>query len=346
LAGVAIADVWREQVGSSDEILFVGAQGGLEEKLVPKAGYRLQLLQLGALNRASRKQKIKTLLQLPLSFFKSIRILLQFKPTVVIGVGGYASGPVVLMARVLNLLGLLSVHTAILEQNSVPGFTNRLLGKIVHRVLAAFPGTEKRFPGKEVVVTGNPIRSIMKPLAPAQRDPFTIFIFGGSQGALGVNSLVLDALPHLKDVSSRIRWIHQTGEKDYERVLKGYQAAGISARVEKFIFDMAAAYAEASLLICRAGSSTLAEIAAVKRSAILIPLPTAADNHQEENAKVFSQSGAAILMSQTQSKGEDLARQIRDLMQNPSVLESMEQKVAAFYRPHAAQEVVQTFELL
>lgn len=343
LAGVAIADAWKATHGARASVQFVGAQGGLEEKLVPRAGYPLELLQLGSLNRVSTSRKLKTLVQLPLSLFKSIFLILKIRPDVVIGVGGYASGPVVLMARFLSALRIVRVQTAILEQNSVPGMTNRLLGKIVHSVFAAFPGTEKSFSNKAVQVTGNPIRSSMKLLPSATRSPFTLFIFGGSQGAFGINSLLIQALPHLRELKDQIKIIHQTGEKDYSRVFEAYQKENLNSRVEKFIYDMPSVYAESSLLICRAGASTLAEIAAVGRASILIPLPTAADNHQEKNAQVFVDANSAILLKQNQSTGEDLARLIRQLLQDPKRIEQMERQVTQFYRPHAAQDVVNAF---
>lgn len=339
LAGTAVADAWKKR-SAAVQILFVGARGGLEEKLVPAAGYPLELLSLGALNRVGFSRRVKTAFQLPIAFLKSIYLLLRFRPQVVLGVGGYASGPIVLMARVLSWMRVIRAQVVILEQNSVPGFTNRILGKLADLVLVAFPGSEKFFPGKVVWVTGNPIRSVMKPLPPAKRPPFTVFIFGGSQGALGINTLVLEALPHLGDLKGRIHWIHQTGEKDFARVQQGYLAAGVEARVEKFVGRMLEAYAQAALLICRAGSSTLAEIAAVSRASVLIPLPTAADNHQEMNAQVFVEAGGALLFRQTEGKGDALAALIRQLVAEPEKLRDMERAVAQFYRPHAADEVV------
>ena len=342
LAGVAVADAWKAAQGSGPAagVLFVGAQGGIEEKLVPRAGYPLEVLKLGSLNQVSLGRKLKTLAQLPLSLARSASILLKNRPQAVLGVGGYASGPLILMAKVLSVLGLLKCRCAILEQNSVPGFTNRLLGRVVDVVFCTFPGTEARFPGKQTVLTGNPVRSSMKQLPSAIRDPFTIFIFGGSQGALGINSLVLDALSPLSELMPRLRWIHQTGERDYERVVEGYKEAGVNARVEKFIHDMPTAYSEASLLVCRAGSSTLSEIAAVGRAAVLIPFPFASDNHQQKNAEVFVRAGAAQLMIQSRAKGTDLAALIRKLVLDSSELTSMEKAVTQFYRPSAAQDVV------
>jgi len=337
LAGIAVADAWRAQFSGS-RVVFVGAYGGLEEKLVPRAGYPLELLALGSLKRVSLKRRIKTLIQLPLSLLKSMSILLRERPDAVLGVGGYASGPLVLMARFLS--PFLEIRTAILEQNAVPGFTNRILGRFSHRVLSAFPGVEGRFPDGKVEVTGNPVRSVMKPMSSASRSPFTIFIFGGSQGALGVNTLVLDALPFLEDLKSRLKFIHQTGEADFERVKQGHEKARTQARVEKFIYEMPEAYAAASLLVCRAGSSTLAEVAAVRRAAVLVPFPYAADNHQEKNARIFEEKGAARVLVQFKSQGEDLAKMIREFVTNPERIATMENSVSEFYRPNAAQEIV------
>ncbi|MCM2277648.1 MAG: undecaprenyldiphospho-muramoylpentapeptide beta-N-acetylglucosaminyltransferase [Oligoflexia bacterium] len=347
LAGVAVADAWRARAGGTapeaDGIVFVGARGGIEEKLVPRAGYPLQLLRLGSLNRVGLLTRLRTLFLLPFSLLKSALVLLRLRPRAVLGVGGYASGPLLLMARVLTALGLLRARTAILEQNSVPGMTNRILGKLVDEVYCAFPGMESQFPGKKVIVTGNPTRSAIRPLGSARRDPFTIFIFGGSQGALGINTLVLEALPLFEDLRDKLKFIHQTGEKDYERVAEGYRKAGIAARVEKFIHDMPSAYAEASLLICRAGSSTLSEIAAVGRAALLIPFPFASDNHQERNARILAERGAALLLVQAKATGVDLARIVRRLQQHPAELDRMEAAVRQFYRPEAARDVVSGF---
>jgi UDP-N-acetylglucosamine--N-acetylmuramyl-(pentapeptide) pyrophosphoryl-undecaprenol N-acetylglucosamine transferase len=336
LAGIAIADAWKERYGAG--ALFVGAEGGIEEKLVPRAGYPLERLRLGSLKRVSLARRARTFAQLPFAFVRSASILLRRRPRAVIGVGGYASGPLVLTARLIGWLW--GARVAILEQNAVPGFTNRLLGRFAHRVLAAFPGVEGGFPAGKVVVTGNPVRRQLTAMAPAARDPFTVFIFGGSQGAVGMNTLVLEALPRLAGLGPRLRFIHQTGELDYGRVAEAHRKAGTGARVEKFIHDMASCYAEASLVICRAGSGTLAEVAAVGRAAILVPFPQASDNHQERNARIFSDAGAARLMPQAGSSGEDLAAAVRELLERPELVEAMERAARSFNRPDAARDVV------
>lgn len=340
LAGIAVADAWKNRMGATAQVLFVGARGGIEEKLVPRAGYPLQLLTLGSLNRVSLLRKIKTAFLLPMSLLMSAWILIRFRPRAVLGVGGYASGPLVLMAYFLAIFRVISSRTAILEQNAVPGLTNRWLGRWVDRVFTAFPGMETQFPSAKVVLTGNPVRSAIQPFPSAARSPFTVFIFGGSQGAVGINSLVIEALPLLGDFREQLRFIHQTGEKDYERVVEGYQKAGFEARIERFIHDMSSAYAQASLVICRAGSSTLAELAIAGRSAVLIPFPFASDQHQEKNARVLADAGAAYLLKQGVAGGLDLARIIRKCVVEPRALDQMESAVRGFQRPTAAEDIV------
>jgi UDP-N-acetylglucosamine--N-acetylmuramyl-(pentapeptide) pyrophosphoryl-undecaprenol N-acetylglucosamine transferase len=341
LAGVAIADEWKRKLRESDthepEVLFVGAEQGLEARLVPKHGYALKLLKIGPLNRVSLKTRLQTAIQLPLSFIRAFFILLTYRPHAVIGVGGYASGPVVLLARLLS--PVLGSRTAIIEQNSVAGFTNRVLGTWVHRVFCAFEAGGRNFPASKILVTGNPIRSSLKLLPPAPAEPFTLFVFGGSQGAVGINTMMLESLPHLK--SENLRIIHQTGVKDYERVRAGYERAGVEARVEKFIDDMGACYAQANLVVCRAGSSSMSEIASVGRAAVFIPLPTAADNHQEVNARIFEQARSALVVAQASLTGAQFAEFLLDLKRHPERIRSMEERVRAFYRSDSAARIVE-----
>jgi UDP-N-acetylglucosamine--N-acetylmuramyl-(pentapeptide) pyrophosphoryl-undecaprenol N-acetylglucosamine transferase len=336
-AGIAIADAWKARFPDA-KILFVGASGGIEERIVPKANYPLALLRLGSLKGVSWGKRTKTLIQIPLALVNAARLLLRERPNAVVGVGGYASGPVVLMARLLGWMW--GARTAILEQNAVPGFTNRILGRFSHSVFCAFPGIENRFQAAKTSVTGNPVRKTMIPFPSAAREPFSIFIFGGSQGALGINSLVLDALPLLRDLMPKLRFVHQTGEKDHSRVVEGYRKAGVEARIEKFIYDMPECYRAASLVICRAGSSTLAELAAVRRASVLIPFPYASDNHQELNARLFVDRGAADLLLQGKAKGEDLAVKIRDYFLHGEKLAEMERKISAFDSGDAPNRVV------
>lgn len=336
LAGIAIADEWCREFADS-KILFVGSEQGLESKLVPKYGYSLVTLKIGALNRVSLKTRLLTMFKLPFSFLKALWVLVRFRPHAVIGVGGYASGPVVLLARFLA--PIFGIRTAILEQNSVAGFTNRMLGRRVHRVFCAFEAGATIFEREKVLITGNPIRSSLKKLPPSKDDPFVLFIFGGSQGAQGINSMVIDALPFLK--KEKINFIHQTGVNDFERVKSAYLREGISgSRVEKFIDDMGGCYEQSSLVICRAGASTLSELASVGRAAIFIPLPTAADNHQEKNARIFEIAGGALVIPQGSMTGAQFAEKIINLKNNHEQIHSLEEKVRPFYRSDSAELIV------
>ncbi|MCM0605014.1 MAG: undecaprenyldiphospho-muramoylpentapeptide beta-N-acetylglucosaminyltransferase [Xanthomonadaceae bacterium] len=336
LAGIALAQEWLAIHGTGARVQFVGAVGGLEEKLVPKNGFTLDVLNIGALNRVSKLRRFKTIYQLPLALLKSVVLFFKYRPDAVIGVGGYASGPMVLVSALFGKL--FGTRTAILEQNSVAGFTNRILSKFVDRVFLALPIEKTSFSPSKIKITGNPIRNQLAPLASPGFDPFTLFIFGGSQGAMGINTLIIQALPFLKKY--KMKFIHQTGVNDYERVKAAYTEQNLNARVEKFIDQMPECYKESTLIVCRAGSSTLAELAAVGRAAIFVPLPTAADNHQETNAKIFTTHGAGWLLSQTDSNGEKMAALIGGLVENHQYILDASEKVKQFYKPHASRDLI------
>ena len=339
-AGVALADRLKA-THPGIRVRFIGARGGMEERLVPRAGYPLHLVEIGSFNGVSLSRRLRTLVQIPWSFVRSLGLLLAHRPKVVLGVGGYASFPMVFMAGLAGWIW--GARVAILEQNVLPGLTNRILGRISGRVFAAFPGSEKSFGAGKVLVTGNPVRGAIRPLAPAPRDPFTVFVFGGSQGAMGINTLVIEALEFLGDAGRshglQLRWIHQTGERDYERVRAAHERHRTGGRVEKFLHDMPECYAQASLLVCRAGSSTLSEIAAVGRASVLIPL-VSADRHQEFNAGLFAENGAAEMRLQRSTTGEELARLILQLAKDTARIDAMEKSVARFARPDAVDRIL------
>lgn len=340
-AGIALADTWLQE-SSSNKIVFVGAKGGIEEKLLKDKPYQVFLLRLGALKRVSILKRFTTLCQLPLGLLMASVYLLKFRPKVVIGVGGYASGPILLMNFFLGWLW--GSRSGILEQNSVPGFTNRVLSRFVKRIFIGFQYAARFLPKNKIVMTGNPVRQVFSRVKPASVSPFCLFVFGGSQGALGMNTVVLEALPFLEALHQKgqpkLKVIHQTGTVDLERVRKAYQDLSFDVEVTPFIYDMQSCYAEASLVVCRAGSTSLAELAAVGRAAVLIPLPTASDDHQRKNAQELVEKSAALMFEQVSGRGEELARLIEGLWKNPSELHRLEENISKGFYPQSAQHIL------
>ncbi len=333
--GIALADEVATRHPKND-VVFVGTSRGLEAKIVPDCGYKLEVIRARGLKGVGPLRSALSLLLLPFTFIQSWRILRKCRPDVVVGVGGYASGPVVLAAW------LQRVPTAVQEQNAVPGLTNRILGRFVRAVFIAFEEARPYFPEKKVQLIGNPIRRMLLDNYLRSRrdhDKFTVLVFGGSLGARGINDRMLEALDHLGDLREQLHFIHQTGKADVELVRTGYTRRGFSAQVLEFIDDMSGAYSMAELVICRAGAATLAELTVCKRASILIPFPAATDNHQEMNAQAMVASGAALMFRQAEITGERLAIQIRNLKDHPEELKKMERQAALLGRPEAAKEL-------
>jgi UDP-N-acetylglucosamine--N-acetylmuramyl-(pentapeptide) pyrophosphoryl-undecaprenol N-acetylglucosamine transferase len=343
--GIAIAEEVTARPGG--EVLFVGTARGLEAKLVPAAGYPLELLEVSGLKRTGWRGLARGLGRLPRAYFASRAILRRFRPDLVIGVGGYASGPIVFAAALAGL------PTAIQEQNSRPGFTNRLLGRVVRRVFVAFETSRGFFAAPKTLLTGNPVRRRFlagQGAGPAAAAAGALLVVGGSQGARAVNELVLAMLPLLAQRGALPRILHQTGPSDFERTRAAYTALGESlagaVEVRAYIDDMPAALAQAALVIGRAGALTLAELAIVGCPAILIPLPTAADDHQTENARELAEAGAALVLRQADAKPADLADLVAALMSNPARRATMARAMAALGRPGAARAIVDELERL
>jgi UDP-N-acetylglucosamine--N-acetylmuramyl-(pentapeptide) pyrophosphoryl-undecaprenol N-acetylglucosamine transferase len=341
--GMAVAE---EVVRRGGQVLFVGTARGLEARAVPAAGYQLELLEVSGLKRMGLMAILRGLFRLPKAFFRSLAILRRFRPDVVLGVGGYASGPMVLAAT------LWRYPTAIQEQNSVPGITNRILSRLVRLVLVAFDEARKFFPAAKIDMVGNPVRAklVATLAADAQSDEQTpgILVVGGSQGARAVNDLVMAAVEVLSKNGSMPVIVHQTGPSDLDRCKERYRALCVLDRVEArpFIDDMATEYRRASLVVARAGALTLAELAIAGRPAILIPLPTAADDHQSKNAARFAQAGAAIVLNQQTVTGVQLAQLLGDLIADSGRLQAMATAMRSLARPMAAAEIVDRLEKL
>ena len=341
--GMAVAE---EVVRRGGQVLFVGTARGLEARAVPAAGYQLELLEVSGLKRMGLMAILRGLFRLPKAFFRSLAILRRFRPDVVLGVGGYASGPMVLAAT------LWRYPTAIQEQNSVPGITNRILSRLVRLVLVAFDEARRFFPAAQIDMVGNPVRA--KLLATLTADAQSgeqgpgILVVGGSQGAHAVNDLVLAAVEVLSKNASLPAVVHQTGPSDLDRCKERYRALCVLDRVEArpFIDDMATEYHRASLVVARAGALTLAELAIAGRPAILIPLPTAADDHQSKNAARFARAGAAIVLNQQTVTGVQLAQLLGDLIADSGRRQAMVTAMRSLARPMAAAEIVDRLEKL
>jgi UDP-N-acetylglucosamine--N-acetylmuramyl-(pentapeptide) pyrophosphoryl-undecaprenol N-acetylglucosamine transferase len=332
--GVAIAREFKRR-DPKTEILFVGTPRGLESKIVPREGFTLEMIQVGALKGVSARERASSLVGLPAGFVSARGILRRYKPDVVIGVGGYSSGPVLLMAA------LLRIPTMVVEPNAMPGFTNRVLARFVRGAALSFEDARKYFRGK-VVVTGNPVRSDFARLKKKERGhKLNVLIFGGSQGAHAINTAVIEALPLLAGAKDRLAITHQTGERDFEVVKRGYLDAGFAeSDVRPFIDDMADQFERADLLVCRSGATTAAEVAAAGKAAIFVPFPFATDDHQRKNAEAFERVGAGRMILQKELTAERLTAEITRLIESPDEICRMEEASRGLGRPDSAERAV------
>jgi len=339
--GIAVAKEIMRRDGRS-EVKFVGTRKGLETKIVPENNFELSLINSVGLKSVGLMGKIRGLMILPKSFLEARRLIKDFQPDVVVGAGGYVSGPVLLMAS------LMRVPTLVMDSNALPGFTNRRLAPFVTRAALTFPEAVKFF-GKKGTVTGNPVRSEFFDIEPKARDNsnFCILVFGGSQGARAINTAVVDALKLLQPFKNKLQIVHQTGEADFESVQKSYLDSGWeTANVRKYISDMVSEFAKTDLIISRAGATTCAEVCAAGRAAIMVPLPTAADDHQRKNAEALVAQGAARMILQKDVNGDTLAREIIDLIEKPETIAAMETAARRMARRDAAEVTVDLIKQL
>lgn len=338
--GIAVARALLAR--RSDAVVsFAGTARGLEARVVPREGFALDLIRSGGLKGKSAAALARGLGLLPGSALDAWRVITRRAPHLVIGLGGYSSGPLVALAAIRR------VPTLLMEQNAVPGLTNRLLARVVGAAAVTYPSTAAYF-GKKAFVSGNPVRpeffGVGSALGAAgvrePQGPVGVLVFGGSQGAHAINVAMVAAAPDLAAAGAAIRIVHQTGERDLALVEDGYRAARLVARVEPFLYEMDREMAGAGLLVCRAGATTLAEAAAAGRPSILIPLPTATDDHQRRNAEVLATSGAAEVIDQRDLTGAALASRITALARDADRRARMSAAVRAFARPDAADAIV------
>ena len=329
IPALAIANQLKKSYDA--EVLFIGTARGIENRLVPAAGFPLQLVRVGALNNVSLATRLKTAFALPRAIWSAAGMLNEFAPDVVIGVGGYASGPAMLAAIVKH------IPTLAFEPNVVPGFANRMVAKFVSAAAVHFEETAKYF--RRAEVTGVPVRQAFFDIAPKRDGAPTVLVFGGSQGAHAINEAMIRCLPELRRQAPGVRIIHQTGERDYNDALAAYREAGESAEVFKFIDDMPAAFARADLVVARSGASTVAEIAAAGKPAVFVPFPRAADDHQRVNAEAFARAGAAVVVEESKLDGVWLAETIAALLQDRVRLQNMSAAARSLAHPNAAQDI-------
>jgi len=328
----ALAIAQQLQKDYAAEVLFVGTARGIENRLVPAAGFPLRLVQVGALKNVSLATRVKTFFDLPRAVWDSRNILAEFRPDIVIGVGGYASGPAML-AAVLS-----RIPTLVFEPNFVPGFANRLVAPMVSGAAVHFAETGRYF--RRCEVTGVPVREAFFRIA--NHNPVgtkTLLVFGGSQGAHAINQVVMDSMAHLHQRVPGIHIVHQTGERDYNDVQAAYANLGDSAEVYRFIDDMPALFARSGLLICRSGASTVAEITAAGKPAVFVPFPRAADDHQKRNAEALQRAGAAVMLEESKLNRESLVETVSSLFSVPSRLEKMGDAARRLSHPNAARDI-------
>jgi len=335
--GIAVArEIQRRDKDA--EILFVGSDRGIESRLVPQEGFRLQCLPAGSMKGVGWSARFRNLIATVKGILGAKRILSEFRPAIVIGVGGYASFPMV-GAAILK-----GYPRIVMEQNAIPGLANRILGRWVSFAAVTDPRTSSYF-GSRAIVTGNPIRPQFKAITRKEhKPPYEVLVFGGSQGAQAINKAIRESLPLLADWKNRLRFTHQTGEAQLKETREAYTSAGFTADVQPFFNEFHQRYAAADLIVSRAGATTVAEIKAAGRAAILVPFPFAADDHQTRNAEAMVQEGAAIMIRNADLTGQKLAGTIQGLLSDIPRLEKMEESARRIAVLDAEERIVDLAE--
>ena len=338
IPALAVADELRRH---GHESFFIGTQRGMEARLVPNAGFPIEWIEIGGLNRVGVAQRIRTLAQLPVSTARVLQIFRSRKPKAVFSMGGYVAGPVMMAAR------LIGIPIVIMEPNAVPGLTNRRMGKLIARALVSFPETLSYFPEGRAEVTGIPVRdeffSVPEKREPAV--PFTILITGGSRGSKTLNEAAR-ASWNLFAQRMRLRILHQCGTEMYSALDQEFRTTGITGEVMPFISDMPKAFESADLIVCRSGASTVSELAAAGKPSILVPFPFAADDHQLRNAEAMVGAGAARLVLDREMNGQRLFDEVFALASAPQTLKTMGENAKRLAKPGAASRAAQVLEEL
>ncbi len=333
--GIAVARELLRQVPSA-RVSFAGTSRGLEARVVPGEGFELDVIRSAGLKGKSIGARLRGALLLLPSFVDAWRVISRRRPSVVVGVGGYSSGPVVLLAA------LRGVPTMVLEQNAAPGMANRLLAKVVRSAAVSYESTLSYF-GARGFVSGNPVRAEFFPVAdapPRMGSPTRVLVLGGSQGARAINAVLPPAAALVTREQPAATFVHQSGPRELDAVRAAYASVGVAATVEAFFDPVSRQVHAADLVVCRAGATTLAELAASSRPAVLIPFPAATDDHQRHNAQVLVDAGAAVMIEERHLDAARLAATIVTLLADPDRLASMRRAMAGFARPDAATRIV------
>jgi UDP-N-acetylglucosamine--N-acetylmuramyl-(pentapeptide) pyrophosphoryl-undecaprenol N-acetylglucosamine transferase len=335
--GIAVARELQARAPGST-VTFVGTAAGIESRVVPREGFELDVIRSAGLKGKSLQSLARGVGLLPLSAFDAWQVISRRRPSVVIGVGGYSSGPVVALAA------LRGIPTLLMEQNAMPGLANRTLARVVKAAAVTYEESVPFF-GAKAFIAGNPVRSAF--FSEAYDEHGTppgaarVLVFGGSQGAHAINVAMVEAASRLATAATRLAITHQTGERDLEMVRDGYRRAGLEARVEPFLFAMDREMKSADVVVCRAGATTLAELTAAGRPAVLVPLPTATDDHQRKNAEALVRQGAARMVEQRDLTGERLASEILALVTDGGRRTEMGARARTLARPDAARLIVE-----
>jgi UDP-N-acetylglucosamine--N-acetylmuramyl-(pentapeptide) pyrophosphoryl-undecaprenol N-acetylglucosamine transferase len=331
--------VARELLADGHQSVFIGTRNGFEAKLVPAAGFPLEFIEIGGLNRVGAVRMARSLAQLPFSVRRSMQLIEKHQPSAVFSLGGYAAGPVVLAA--------LWKHSplVVMEPNAMPGLTNRKIGRFVNRALLSFPDAARFFPPGKSEITGLPVRPEFFRIPAKHREPkLTILITGGSQGSRTLNDAARGSWSYFREAKSPVRFIHQSGTAAHDVLAQKFAESKMEGEVAPFIDDMPGAFARADLVICRAGAGAVAELAAAGKPSILVPLPHASDDHQLRNAEAFQKAGASILLRDHEMDGGRLFEEVEKLRSRPEVLHRMGERARSFAHPDAARRAASVLE--
>jgi UDP-N-acetylglucosamine--N-acetylmuramyl-(pentapeptide) pyrophosphoryl-undecaprenol N-acetylglucosamine transferase len=332
---LAVGRVLRER---GHELLFIGTREGMESRLVPESGFEIEFIRSAGLKRMGLRRQIQTVALLPGSINAAWRLLKRFRPSAVFSMGGYVAAPVMAAALISG------IPLVVMEPNALPGLANRRVAGRVYRALVGFEATQAWFPRGKCEVTGVPVRPEFFDIAPKRDGVFTVLITGGSRGARTLNRASLESWSLFRESKRPFRIVHQTGGAEYESLTKAFSMAGVEGEVVPFIRNMPEAFANADVVVGRAGAGSVNEIAAAGMVSVLVPLPFAADDHQRRNAEVLVNAGAARMVPDGEMNGARLFQEVESLRNNPERLEMMRARVRQFARPGAAERAAEVLE--